>query len=340
MSLLKDLWSRLRDFYTGLFRKKPPEPGKFVAGTKLSWRGVLAAAPFIAPQREYLAYVPASATKPWNFRRHPLLVLIHGCKQSPEEIAAATRIARLADDDDLLVLLPRQNPRANVWGCWNWFDAATTRGWGETAIVAAQVRALRRNYRIDRKRVFVAGLSSGGALAAAVGLRRPDLIAGVFVHSGVACGAASSPMAALRVLRHGADTDTVRVAQDARAGANPEVLPVPLLVVQGLADEVVAPVNAVQLVRQYLALNGHPAAASGPATELPPADESDVQTTPTGRAITTNEWRVGTRLVARHVAVDQLGHAWSGGDERYPYNDASDPDATALLGAFIREAVQ
>ena len=340
MSPLKDLWSRLRDFLTGLFRKKPPEPGKFVAGTKLSWRGVLAGAPLIPPQREYLAYVPASAAKPWSFRRHPLLVLIHGCRQSPEEIAAATRIARLGDDDDLLVLLPRQNPRANVWGCWNWFDAATARGWGETAIVAAQIRAVRRSYRIDRRRVFVAGLSSGGALAAAVGLRRPDLVAGVFVHSGVACGAASSPMAALRVLKSGADTDIVRVARDARAGAKPEDLPVPLLVVQGLADDVVAPVNAVQLVRQYLALNDHPAAASGPAAALPPADGSDVETTPAGRTITTSEWRVGTRLVARHVAVDQLGHAWSGGDERYPYNDASAPDATALLGAFIREAVQ
>ena len=266
--------------------------------------------------------------------------MIHGCKQSPEEIAAATRIARLADEDDLLVLLPRQNPRANVWGCWNWFDAATARGWGETAIVAAQIRAVRRSYRIDRKRVFVAGLSSGGALAAAVGLRRPDLVAGVFVHSGVACGAASSPMAALGVLSSGADTDVVGVAQDARAGANPEVLPVPLLVVQGLADDVVAPVNAVQLVRQYLALNGHPAAASGPAAALPPSDGSDVETTPAGRTVTTSEWRVGTRLVARHVAVDQLGHAWSGGDERYPYNDANAPDATALLGAFIRETVQ
>jgi poly(3-hydroxybutyrate) depolymerase len=317
MSPLKDLWSRLRDFLTGLFRKKPPEPGKFVAGTKLSWRGVLAGAPLIPPQREYLAYVPASAVKAWSFRRHPLLVLIHGCKQSPEEIAAATRIARLADDVDLLVLLPRQNPRANVWGCWNWFDVATARGWGETAIVAAQVRAVRRSYRIDRRRVFVAGLSSG-----------------------VACGAASSPMAALRVLKSGADTDIVRVARDARAGAKPEDLPVPLLVVQGLADDVVAPVNAVQLVRQYLALNDHPAAASGLAAALPPADGSDVETTPAGRTITTSEWRVGTRLVARHVAVDQLGHAWSGGDERYPYNDASAPDATALLGAFIREALQ
>jgi poly(hydroxyalkanoate) depolymerase family esterase len=335
------LWPRLREFFAGLFRKKAPAPGSFVADAKLSWRGFLLHAPLVAPQREYLAYVPARAALPWSFRRHPLLVLLHGCRQTPEDIAAATRVAALADGEDLLVLLPRQNPRANAWGCWNWFDAATAHGWGEAAIVAAQIRAVRRGYRIDRKRVFVAGLSSGGALAAALGLRRPDLIAGVFVHSGVACGAASSPYAALGVLRNGADVDVARIGRDARAAADPLTLPVPLLVVQGGADDVVAPVNAAQLVRQYLALNGHPAAAGGPATTLPPPDHVDRETTPAqGRVIATSEWWIAGRLAARHVLVDALGHAWSGGDERYAYNDAGEPDATALLRAFIRDTVQ
>ena len=179
MSLLKDLWSRLRDFLPACSgRSRRSQGGSSPAP---SFRGA-AFSPqrrCIAPQREYLAYVPASATRPWNFRRHPLLVLIHGCKQTPEEIAAATRIARLADDDDLLVLLPRQNPRANVWGCWNWFDAATTRGWGETAIVAAQIRAVRRNYRIDKQARVRRGpvvrrraRGSGGPAAPRSGRRR------------------------------------------------------------------------------------------------------------------------------------------------------------------------
>ena len=173
-----------------------------------------------------------------------------------------------------LVLLPHQNPRANAWGCWNWFDRATAAGRGEAAIVLAQVRAVRRKYRIHRRRVYVAGLSSGGALATVLGVRKPEAIAGVFVHSGIACGAASSPLAALGVLKTGADTDVAQIARDARANANPESLPVPLLVVQGGADDVVAPVNAAQLVRQYLALNGHPAADAGGNIDLPPPDRS------------------------------------------------------------------
>jgi poly(3-hydroxybutyrate) depolymerase len=331
------IWARARAFVAGLFGRRPPEPGRFVPGRKFSFRGLLAVAPWIWPRREYLVYVPRGHSR---WRRVPLLVLIHGCRQTPEEIAAATRIAALADDLGCLVLLPRQNPRANAWGCWNWFDWATARGWGESAIVAAQVRSVRRRYRIDRRRVFVAGMSSGGALAAVLGVRRPDLVAGAFVHSGLACGAASSPLAALGVLKHGADTDVVRTAQRASARADPGALPVPLAVVQGSADDVVAPVNGAQLVRQYLALNGHAVAGSGSGAELPAPDAAEAAATPAGRTVTTSEWRVAGRLVARHVLVQGLGHAWSGGDGRYPYNDPQPPDATALLRAFVTDAMQ
>jgi poly(3-hydroxybutyrate) depolymerase len=331
------LWSGAKAFFSRLFRRKPPEPGRFEAGAKSSLRGWLAGAPWILPRRKYLVYVPRGHT---NWRRVPLLVLIHGCRQTPEEIAAATRITTLADDLGCLVLLPRQNPHANAWGCWNWFDPATAHGWGEAAIVAAQIRAVRRKYWIHGKRVFLAGLSSGGGLVAAIGVRRPDLGAGAFVHSGVACGAASSALAAFGVLKNGADTDLAQIARGARAGADPDALPVPLLALQGGEDNVVAPVNAAQLVRQYLVLNGHPAANLGSGGELPPPDRTEAATTPDGRIVTTSAWHVADRVVARHVLVDKLGHAWSGGDDKYPYNDAHAPDATGLLATFIRDTMQ
>ena len=340
MPVLQDLWSRVRRYFTGLFERKPPEPGQFFAGGKLSWKGFLAGKPWLAPEREYLVYVPAALASGLGWRRRPLLVLIHGCRQSPEDVAAGTRIARLADDHGFLVLLPRQNPHANVWGCWNWFDSATARGWGEAAIVAAQIRAVRRRYRVDKKRVFVAGMSSGGALAAVLGIWRPDLVAGAFVHSGVACAAASSAYAAINVLRNGADADILAVARAARDEAEPGALPVPLFVLHGGRDDAVAPVNGAQLVRQYLTLNAHPAAGAGAADTLPPPDHTDTTLTPEGRTVTVSEWRIGDRLVARHLCVDTLGHAWSGGDDRYPYNDPHAPDATALLGTFIDETVQ
>ena len=171
-----------------------------------------------------------------------------------------------------LVLLPHQNPRANAWGCWNWFDRATAAGRGETAIVAragargaAQVPD-RSQARVRRRNVRRAARSPRCSACGS-----PTPIAGVFVHSGIACGAASSPLAALGVLKSGADTDVARIAREARARRNAGSLPVPLLVVQGGADNVVAPVNAAQLVRQYLALNGHPAADAGADVDAPAA---------------------------------------------------------------------
>ena len=335
-SRLRSLWARTREFFGRIFRRKPPEPGRFETDSRSSIRGVVLTAPWIWPSREYTIYIPRGHSR---WRRVPLIVLIHGCRQTWEEIAHATRITGLADEMGCVVLLPHQHPRANAWGCWNWFDRATAGGHGETAILLAQVRAARRKYRIHPRRVYVAGLSSGGALATVLGIRKPSAIAGVIAHSGISCGAASSPLAALGVLKKGADTDVVGIARDARAGCDPDSLPVPVLVIQGSADDVVAPFNAVQLVRQYLALNGHPAADAGNRDELPLPDRRVLAPADT-RTVTTSEWTVNGRLVARHVLIDGLGHAWSGGDDRYQYSDSHGPDATALIGAFVRESMQ
>jgi poly(3-hydroxybutyrate) depolymerase len=335
MASLRHLCLRARVFFGRLFARKPPQPGRFESGSKSSARGFLGIAPWILPSRDYLVYIP-SGHRRWHWRRAPMIVLLHGCKQTPEEIAAATRITQLADAEGCLVLLPRQKERANPYGCWNWFDVPTMRGWGETAIIAAQIRAVRRRYRVDQRRVFVAGISSGGGLAAVLGVRQPALIAGVFVHSGIACGAARSPFTAMGVLKDGANRDVVKIGTAARSRAGADALPVVLLAVQGKRDEAVAPVNAAQLVRQYLALNDHPAAAVGRATDLPPPDTSET-TTLDGRIFTLSEWRRDARLLARHVLVDELGHAWSGGDAQFPFNDPAPPDATALLGALVRE---
>jgi poly(hydroxyalkanoate) depolymerase family esterase len=332
--MIGKLWARAKEFVVGLFRRKPPEPGRFESGSRWSFTGWIGVAPWIWPRREYVVYVPRGHS---SLRRSPLLVLIHGCRQTPEDIAAGTRIAELADERRCLVLLPRQNPNANSWGCWNWFDRATGAGRGETAIVAAQIRTVRRRYWVDRKRVVVAGMSSGGALAAALGLRKPGLVSAIVVHSGLACGAAASPFTALRVLTDGSDADTRGIGHEARAEAHVHALPVPLLAIHGGSDDVVKPIHAAQLVRQYLAFNAHPAAAQGSERELPPPDRSASATTADARTVTTSEWRVNGRLIARHVLIDRLAHAWSGGDDHLPYNDPHPPDACRLLFAFADE---
>ncbi len=142
-------------------------------------------------------------------------------------------------------------------------------------------------------------------------------------------------------MRRGPDTDVERIASDARRNARAGALRVPLLAIHGDADGIVAPRNAIALVRQYLRLNGHPVVESPIVSDaIPPAaDAESRETGADGRVVTTRDWRVGKKLVARLVTVSGLGHAWSGGDPKFPYNEAHAPDATALIGTFARDAL-
>ena len=333
------LLARLWQFLRRLFRREV-EPGRFESGTKGSWKGWLENAPLVVPRRDYLVYLPSGHSR---WRRAPVLVLCHGCKQTPEEIAAGSRITDFADALGWIVLLPRQKESANPWRCWNWFDRRTATGSGESAILMAQLESVQRTYRADARRVVVAGMSAGGALAAAVSLHHAGAVRGVFVHSGLPCGAASAPATVLRVMQRGPDADIDAIAREARRASAVE-LRLPLCVVHGDRDDVVAPVNAVALVRQYLRLNDHPALArplpDGASDTLPPADRESRETLPGSRSVHTRDWLDGERLVVRYVSIAGLAHAWSGGDAQYAYNDAAPPLATQMLARFADEVAR
>ena len=323
------LWTRIRASFARLFRRAPPQPGRFEAGSKFSWRGWIGVAPWAWPARDYLVYVPSGHTR---WRRRPLLVLLHGCRQTPEEFAGGTRIAKLADDRGWLVLLPRQTRHANGWSCWNWFDRRTIAGKGEAAIVAAQVRAVRRIYGAHPRRIFLLGMSAGACLGAVLALRFAKLFAAVGLHSGVACGAATGAALALQAMTRGPQGDIDAIAQAARAETSSRALPLPVCIVHGERDNIVAEVNSSVLLRQFLVFNGR---ATPGVEPLPEADATTVTELGEGRIATTEDYLLGERLAARRVRVMGLGHAWSGGDDAFAYNDPEPPDATVLFGEFF-----
>lgn len=332
---MASLWQRVASRIAGWFRP-PPTPGRFEHGSRFSLHGWVATAPMVWPARDYVVYVP----KGWSrWRRAPLLVLCHGCKQTAEDFAQSTRIAEAADREGYVVLLPQQKDAANPWRCWNWFERRTAEGRGETAIVAAQIRAVRRAYRIDGKRVVAAGLSAGGALAAILGVRHPDLVRGVAVHSGLACGAAASPLTALRVMAQGPDGDVTRIGSEARAAQAPRPVRVPLLAIHGNDDAIVARGNAAALVRQYLALNGRAGTDDAPITSLPAPDSEARSVLPNGHHQVVREWHHEGRLAARFVEVSGLGHAWVGGDPSLPFTTAGPPDAAALIAGLFADGL-
>jgi poly(hydroxyalkanoate) depolymerase family esterase len=283
-------------------RRAPAQPGRFALRQKSSLHGFIgfAAAP---PWREYLLYLPRGMER---LKRPPLVVWIHGCRQDPEEFAAGTRIALFADERGFAVLLPRQNRLANSERCWNWFDRRTARGLGEAAIVAAQAADALARFTLDEKRVYVAGLSSGGALAAALALHVPGLARAVAIHSGLPCGVAQDSADAARLMADGPKADVLPATRGR----------VPALIIHGTEDKTVAPANATSLARQFLVFNGG---------AITPAATPD------------RDYYAGRRLAASVVLLAGLGHAWSGGDPAYPFFAAGGADATRLICDFFSD---
>lgn len=319
----------MKNFLAKLFRRRPrPQPGRFTLRQKSSLHGMIsvAAAP---PWREYLLYVPRGMER---LSRAPLVVWIHGCRQDPEEFAAGTRIARYADERGFVVLLPRQNRLANSQRCWNWFDRRTARGLGEAAIVAAQAADVAESFKLDRKRIYLAGLSSGGALAAALALHAPRLFRAVAIHSGLPAGVAGDAADAAQVMASGPKAGADEAALQARAAAHGEAR-MPALIVHGAQDETVAPVNAIFLARQFLLFNGFDPATMPKGAVLPRPGMLPLHFRSSERP--DGDYYVGRRLGAKLVTIPGLGHAWSGGEPGQPYFDGEHLEATRLVCDFF-----
>jgi poly(hydroxyalkanoate) depolymerase family esterase len=326
-------WTRINEWLEKRFARPAPA-GRWIEGRAFAWRGLIGFRPWVFPRRRFRLYVPGS----WNrSAAAPLLVLVHGCRQTPEEFARGTRIEAAAERAGLLVLMPDQKDSANPYRCWNWFDRRTAAGKGEAAIVAAMIRKVARRFGADRSRITVAGMSSGAALSAVLGVRFPQLVRGVFTHSGLACGAAASAFTALTVMRRGPEADVAAIAREARGTADGDVR-VALTVVHGGDDDVVARLNAEALARQYLALNG--VGVPPGANSTLPEPQRTRRDAGAPHAVRTREWDRDGRAVVRVVDVAGLGHAWSGGDAALPFNDAAPPDATAMLVAMAVGAAQ
>ena len=270
---------------------------KVAAGATWEWRA------HSGPHgsRRYRLYVPAGAAS----GPRPLLVMLHGCTQDPDDFATGTRILAAAEREGMVVALPEQPRDANPMGCWNWFEPAHQGTGGEPGIIAAIARDVAEAEGVDPARVFAAGLSAGGAMAATLAATHPDLFAAVGVHSGLPHGAARDMGSALSVMRTGAVPTPPSRADDPR-----------LFVLHGDADATVAPANADALM-------------AGVAGER--------RRRAVGRAAVTTVHDAAGRALAEGWRVSGLGHAWSGGDPRGSHAAATGPDATAEMLRFFLE---
>jgi poly(hydroxyalkanoate) depolymerase family esterase len=301
---------------------RPAGGGRWVRGLHVGPHGA----------RSFDLYLPAGLRRR---TRAPLVVLLHGCGQTSAEFADATRFVAAADRNGFVVVAPHQEGRHHPHGCWRWYEAANQRrGTGEPAVlvgVVRQVVAESVRWRIDPRRVYVAGLSAGGAMALTLAATYPDVVAAAGVHSAPAYRSATTASRALSAMAGRT------VASPPLPGA---VAPMaPTIVVQGTADHVVRPSNGDRVTDQWLAYRA--AAAVGTSTDGRVGRVGRVRTTNgrtrDGRGHTTTRWYTTRgRKVLEYWLVDGLGHAWSGGRDGSSYSDPAGPRAATLMWRFFR----
>ncbi|MEO6408446.1 MAG: PHB depolymerase family esterase [Burkholderiaceae bacterium] len=265
--------------------------------------------------RQYKLFSPSAAVAG---SPRPLVVMLHGCTQDPDDFAAGTRMNELAERAGWFVLYPAQAQRSNFSKCWNWFNPGDQRhGDGEPALLAAMTREVVARNPIDPHMIYIAGLSAGGAMAAIMGREYPDLFAAVGIHSGLPQGAANDVASAFSTMQSG---DRPRSAKGpARA--------VPTIVFHGDRDGTVHPAHGRHIIEDALAQQ-----AGGAAPTV------SVETGPGGRRVTRSVYsNPQGRAQAEHWELHGGGHAWSGGSAAGSFTDPAGPDASAQMLRFFGE---
>ena len=301
-------------------RRSIPATEAATSAPSLDGRFVLASHTNRSGTRAYKTYIPARD----EGQPRPLVIMLHGCKQNPDDFAAGTRMNELADELGFLVAYPEQASVANVSRCWNWFQATDQqRDDGEPSLIAGITRDVIARYNADLRRVYVAGLSAGGAMAAIMGHAYPDLYAAIGIHSGLAYAAARDLPSAFAAMGG-------RGHRSVPSGGESTFQAIPTIVFHGDVDTTVHPRNGEHVIAQATPTGEDLVIAAFAPQTVENGEES-------GRAYTrTSQADSSGKAALEHWLVHGAGHAWSGGSVNGSYTDPRGPDATrAMLKFFL-----
>ena len=281
-----------------------PEGARFIEGTYGNQAG----------SRAYRLFIPSR----YQEQPLPLVVMLHGCTQSPDDFAAGTRMNFIAEEQNCFVVYPAQPSEANQAKCWNWFRTADQqRGRGEPSLIAGITRQIMQDYSVDPKRVYVGGLSAGAAAAAIMGATYNDLYAAVGIHSGLACGVATDLPSAFVAMRQGRGSDHKAIANGGS--------PVPTIIFHGDRDATVHPNNGGQILEQSVRTMSTQKKVQRGQVHGGHAYTRTIHSDASGRGM------------LEHWSIHGAGHAWSGGSPAGSYTDPRGPDATREMLRFFLE---
>jgi poly(hydroxyalkanoate) depolymerase family esterase len=283
-----------------------------------------------AGTREYKLFIPSN----YHGQRLPLVVMLHGCSQTVDEFAMGTRMNILAEERECVIAYPIQATGANGLRCWNWFSRAhQQRGRGEPCIIAGLARELVTSYGLDVNRVYVAGLSAGGAMAVILGQTYPDVFAAIGVHSGLPYRIAHDLRSAYAAMegcsKAGVSAPVNSIFVPAAATTS-----IPTIVFHGDGDTTVHPINSYVVAAQSAAIGELPVAPVSITKIGMPVRRSAPEDRSCRRTIYAD---VSGRVVVEQWLVRGGGHAWFGGSPCASFMDPLGPDASNEMMRFFHD---
>ncbi|MFZ6732260.1 alpha/beta hydrolase family esterase [Undibacterium sp. Ji42W] len=293
------------------------DAGRFVSGSYVNPHG----------KRSYKLYIPSGYNGDKG-KALPLIVMLHGCTQGPDDFATGTGMNLIAEQQQCLVVYPAQDQGANSSKCWNWFKAMDQqRDQGEPSLIAGITRDIMANYHVDADSVFIAGMSAGGAMAAIMADAYPELYAAVGIHSGLPFGAASDLPSAMAAMRGAANQIKKPVTGNA----------VPIIVFHGDQDHTVHSKNADRIMARYL---GSKQSSALKAQKEDGSGKLGRRYTRTRYAENASSQQAGAKTApAEQWVIHGAGHTWSGGNSQGSFTDAAGPDASREMLRFFLSQV-
>jgi poly(hydroxyalkanoate) depolymerase family esterase len=315
------------------------KPAQAPAAGKGEW--VSGSAGSTSGSRKYMLWVPGTYDPQVV---SPLVLMLHGCRQKPEELAEISGMNAVAERNNFLVVYPEQPIRANLLRCWNWFERKhQSRGAGEPSILAAIIEDVRSSHNVEPGRVYVVGISAGAAMAVLLGATYPDLISGIGAVAGLEFKAATGLSSGLNAMKHGGpDPGTQGALAFAAMSAGLERRSrgrMPVIVFHGDADAYVNPHNADQVIMQWAKTNALLDGSKNRTSDLVAVGDFTEGGVPGGHNFQKYAYKDGLgRLLMEKWMVVDMGHAWPGSPVSGKYADPKGPNASQEIWRFFCEA--
>lgn len=285
-------------------------------------------------ERNYKLYLPSNDTT----KSRSLIIMLHGCDQTPEQFGTSSHIYDYADKNDFAVLLPEQSKTYNPFKCWNWIIPGNNSRFGEPSIMIEMVDEVVEKYNINNNKVFAAGMSAGASMSGILANCFPDRIKAIASHDGVQYYATYSGGDFATVVLNGATVPSEQAGAFGYACSSMYNPPkqMPVIIFQGMASPLMNPLHAFQVEDEFKVLNDY---LDNGIRDLSAFKDKNIETVPDSKTYGYTRYTFtgkNNKVFIERYMINRLNHAWSGGDGKFKYNDPKGPNATEIMVNFFK----